>query len=237
MPTVAAAEAVRPLRVAVALPAPGFWDGTTARAGGFEADLARELATRLGRGGVTVVDTPFPRIVRGRFAADLALSEVSITPERERVVDFSVPYLFVDQAVVMGATAALGDWHLPDLRWGVVRATTGADTLRSIVRPVVGATEFATESEAFAALGAGRVDAVMIDGPIAARAVAASGGALAISLFVPTGERYGVVLPKGSRLRRPVSVALAAMVGDGTVARLAAAAGLPTRVPEPDFIT
>ena len=227
-----------PLRVAVSLPAPGFWDGRRASAGGFEAELARALADRLGYDGVRVVDTPFPDIVRGRFDADLALSEVTITPERERVVDFTGPYLAVDQvAVTTAATAQAASGRPAGLRWGVVRSTTGADVVRSRVRPTAPATEFATETEAFAALRSGAVDAVMIDGPIAARVVADSGGALATVGTVPTGEEYGGVLPEGSRLRRRVTSALAALVADGTVARLERAAKFPDHTTAPAFIT
>lgn len=226
----------RPLRVAVSLPAPGFWDGRTAESGGFEADLALALADRLGFDGVRVVDTPFPRITRGRFAADLAISQVSITPARQRVVDFTGPYLVVDQAVVTGVPGPAG----PDpaaWRWGAVRDTTGATTLRSEIRPSAPVTDLATESEAFAALRAGRIDAVMIDVPIATRAVADAGGALGIRSTVPTGERYGIVLARRSRLTTRATRTLAALVDDGTVARLAAAAGLPEGAVDPAFIT
>jgi ABC-type amino acid transport substrate-binding protein len=37
---------------------------------------------------------------------------------------------------------------------------------------------------------------------------------------IPTGERYGVVFPKGSRLRGPVNRAIAALKRDGTLASL-----------------
>lgn len=232
----AGASARRPLRVAVSLPAPGFWDGTTVADGGFEATLAGALAERLGHDGVRVVDTPFPRIVRGRFDADVGMSQVTITEARRGVVDFTGPYLVVDQAVVTG-TPGPGPGGPATWRWGVVRATTGASTVRDVIRPAGPVTVLATETEAFAAVRAGRVDAVMIDAPIAARAVAAADGALGIRETVPTGERYGIVLPAGSRRTDRVTEALAALVADGTVARLAAAAGLPFAAADPAFIT
>ena len=225
----------RPMRVAVSLPAPGFWDGRTAESGGFEANLALALADRLGFDGVRVVDTPFPRIVRGRFDADVAISEVTITEARRRSVDFTGAYLRVDQTVLTGTAGPPGP--LADLRWGVVRASTGADTLRLVVRPGPPPTEFAREADAVAALQAGRIDAVLIDGPIAARLASASDGAVVTGISIPTGERYGVVLPEGSRLRRRATAALAALVDDGTVARLAAEAGIPDHLADPAFIT
>src|SRR5262249_46251832 len=82
------------LTVATAfLPAPGFWQGNPPTSG-FEAGLARELAHRLGLGRVEVVQVPFGRITRGDLGrADIALSQVTPTKEREKSADFTTPYL------------------------------------------------------------------------------------------------------------------------------------------------
>ena len=42
----------------------------------------------------------------------------------------------------------------------------------------------------------------------------------ALAGMIPTGERYGVALPKGSPLAPAVDAAVAALVADGTIARL-----------------
>ncbi len=219
-----------PLRVATELPAPGFWNGKGAADGGFEADLAQALAARLGRPGVVVVPVPFDRIVRGRFAADLALAQVTITPARARVVDFGVPYLTVDQGVLVRRDGP--DPRAPGARWGVARATTGATTVRTVVGPDRIRT-YPSAAKAFAALRRGAVDAVLIDVPIARAVAAESGGGLTVAGGVPTGERYGAVLRRGAPGNAAVAAALAALVADGTVARLEAAAfgGDPGPVP------
>lgn len=230
VPAAAATDPDGPLRVATELPAPGFWNGAGAADGGFEADLAQALAARLGRPGVVVVPVPFAQIVRGRFAADLALAQVTITPARARVVDFGVPYLTVDQGVLVRRDGP--DPRAPGARWGVARATTGA----TAVRTVVGAERvrtYANAAKAFAALRNGAVDAVLIDVPIARAVAADSGGGLKVAGGVPTGERYGAVLRRGAPGNTAVADALAALVADGTVARLEAAAfgGDPGPVP------
>jgi len=69
-----------------------------------------------------------------------------------------------------------------------------------------------------------RGDAVQLDLPVLAaakRATPSRYGALAGRLG-PT-ERYGVVLPKGSKLRPAVSKAIASLQRDGTIRRAAAA--------------
>ncbi|MFO1536911.1 MAG: transporter substrate-binding domain-containing protein, partial [Actinomycetota bacterium] len=129
-PAAAATDPDGPLRVATELPAPRFWNGAGAADGGFEADRAQALAARLGRPGVVVVPVPFARIVRGRFAADLALAQVTITPARARVVDFGVPYLTVDQGVLVRR-----DGPVPQRREGLGRVRVGPDPLGADDRP------------------------------------------------------------------------------------------------------
>jgi polar amino acid transport system substrate-binding protein len=224
-----------PLRVATDLPAPGFWDGDRVADGGFEATLAEALAGRLGRSGVRIVPTPFRRIVEGRFVADLALAQVTITPARARVVEFSAPYLTVDQGILTRAGGP-DPRATPATRWGVERFTTGADTLRTVVRPAGPVRAYPSAPRLFAALRDGAVDAVLIDAPIAAQVAQDSGGTLTVVGRVPTGEQYGAVLRQGARDNAAVTAALGALVADGTVARLEAAAFGGPAVPPPRFV-
>src|SRR3954466_189201 len=77
------------LTVATAfLPAPGFWEGRPPTAG-VEAQFAGALAERLGLDGVEVVQVPFADVVHGRLhGADIALSQVTPTRDRDRFADF-----------------------------------------------------------------------------------------------------------------------------------------------------
>ena len=67
----------------------------------------------------------------------------------------------------------------------------------------------------------GRCAAAVYDAPslatLKAQAPARYG---ALAGMIPTGERYGVALPKGSPLAPAVDAAVAALVADGTIARL-----------------
>src|SRR5947209_11261516 len=87
------------------VPRPGFWEGTPARVtGGFEFELAKLLAERLGLRAVRVRIVPFHRIVEGRLdGADLALDLVTPTTERARSLTFSAPYLDAAPTVVVRA--------------------------------------------------------------------------------------------------------------------------------------
>ena len=57
---------------------------------------------------------------------DLALSQASITDERKKVVDFSVPYFSSDIGVLVKKGAEVDGESIKALRIGVQQATTGA---------------------------------------------------------------------------------------------------------------
>ena len=61
---------------------------------------------------------------------DLALSQSTITDERKKVVDFSVPYFSSDIGVLVKKGTAVDGASIKGLRIGVQQATTGADLRR-----------------------------------------------------------------------------------------------------------
>src|SRR3954451_13419858 len=107
------------LTVATAfLPAPGFWEGRPPTAG-VEAQFAGALAERLGLDRVEVVQVPFADVVHGRLhGADIALSQVTPTRDRDRFADFSTPYLTAPPGVLALRRVDASDLHdLRRLRW------------------------------------------------------------------------------------------------------------------------
>ncbi|MFC0531078.1 ABC transporter substrate-binding protein [Phytohabitans kaempferiae] len=204
------------LTVATAtLPLPGFWE----EPGGFEYELARALADRFGL-RLRVVRVPFERIVSGDLGgADLALSQVTATPERERVLDFSAPYLAATptglspNAIPDLATAR-------DLRWAVTRGTTLAAILQGVVRPRTPPALTSDEPAALVLLAAGSVDAVLLDLPVALVAADRSGGRLRVAVQVYSDDSLAVALQQGSPNREAVDSAIRALTDDGTIDRL-----------------
>ena len=92
------------LTVEVNLPAPGCWNGDTPDTiqDGFEYCMAANIAHRLGLDKVGVVNVAWDALVAGQTKNyDLALSQASITEERKKVVDFSVPYFSSDVGVLV----------------------------------------------------------------------------------------------------------------------------------------
>ncbi len=92
------------LTVEVNLPAPGWWNGDTPDTikDGYEYCMAANIAHRAGLDKVKVVNVAWDALVAGQTKDfDLALSQISITDERKKVVDFSVPYFSSDIGVMV----------------------------------------------------------------------------------------------------------------------------------------
>lgn len=126
------------LTVATSLPAPGFWEGEDASdlTGGFEYELARELADRWDL-ELAVIDVPFDDLVAGDLhGADLALSQITITDDRRRNMTFSTPYYRDDDGVVLPTGEELTDLKTAkELRWGAIVESTQLGLLVDVVRP------------------------------------------------------------------------------------------------------
>jgi len=211
------------LKVATDLPAPGFWNGTTLADldGGFEYELAQEIADRLGYGAVEHSNVSFDALVTGEAKGfDLALSQVTITKERKKVVDFSGPYFSFDQGVLVKTGTTVDQSNIEDVQWGVQAVTTAQTFLAKKVKPDEKPRAFQEASQMFAALQAGEVDAVLLDTAIVLVQAQQSGGELEVVGQFETGESYGAVFPQGSKLRRRVSRVLKEMEADGTLAAL-----------------
>src|SRR3954454_16673099 len=127
------------LTVATAFfPAPGFWEGEpSAPTGGFEWELAGVLAERFGLASVAVVPVAFGDLVAGHLGgADLALSELTPTAEREKVLDFSTPSLVAPPGVVVRPGTGVRDLAaLRELRFVAVTGSTLTDVVHDDVRP------------------------------------------------------------------------------------------------------
>jgi polar amino acid transport system substrate-binding protein len=215
------------LTVATQLPAPGFWNGATVGDldGGLEAELADDLADRLGLDGVRVVEVAFDDLVAGEAEGyDVGLAQVSITDERTDAVDFSRPYLTTSVGVVgRPGTEAQDLAAARELRWGVARSTTEEDLVADAVRPERDARAYPDTSAALAAVARGDVDVAAVDlvRGLAEASADSARGELALVAQIAAPQRYGAVLPKGSPNREAVDAAIRALDADGTLRRLA----------------
>jgi len=205
------------------VPRPGFWEGTPARVtGGFEFELAKLLAERLGLRAVRVRIVPFHRIVEGRLdGADLALDLVTPTTERARSLTFSAPYLDAAPTVVVRAGTSVPDLHTAQaLRWGAVRATTFVGIIGSMIRPNDPVHVYDSTADMVLALERGQISAVLLDMPLAVVTADRSSGRLRAAAQLPDSATVAAALPKGSDNEQAVDSAFRAFTADGTIDHL-----------------
>jgi polar amino acid transport system substrate-binding protein len=230
------------LTVGTNLPAPGFWNGDDPSAidGGFEYGIATELAKRLGLDdGVEVVNVSFDALVAGQAQGfDLALSQVTITDERAEVVDFTVPYFSSDQGVMVRKGTKVPDLAAAKaLQWGVQASTTGQSFVDEQIKPAKETRVYSETTQAFTALQANQIDAVLLDTSIVLGQAAEPGSPFEVVAQFKAGESYGGILPKGSPNREEIDEHLQDMLDDGTVTKLLDQylepefGGDPTKVP------
>jgi polar amino acid transport system substrate-binding protein len=198
---------------------------------GFESAVAYAVAHRLGFSAsqVTWVKVPFnSSYAPGSKKFDFDINQVSITPARARVVDFSDGYYSAAQAVIAlkGSPAArTGSLSaLKDLKLGAQTGTTSLTAITDVVKPSQQPLVFDDTNQAKQALLNGQADAILTDLPTAFYIVAAEipKGTI-VGQFQPTSgqqERFGMLFEKGSPLTACVDEALASLRSDGTLASL-----------------
>jgi polar amino acid transport system substrate-binding protein len=218
------------LTVVTSLPGPGFWEGSdtdpTKIKSGYEYDMAKAMEADFGLHKLVVLNKPFDTIVAGQVTAndyDVALSQISITCDRAKVVDFSVPYFQSNQGVLVRTGTKMSDLGAArSAHWGVQTSTTAVDLLKQI-----GATNvqsFKDLPTGYTALQAGSVDAFLIDTAINLGEAARSNGALqVVAQFNQPGgpDQYGAIIPKGSANAPAINAAIHQLITSGQLGQLA----------------
>jgi polar amino acid transport system substrate-binding protein len=213
------------LTVGTELPAPTFWDSADYRTvdHGFEADLARELAKRLGDLRMRVVKCPFVAINAGAPCdCDIGFSQIGITKERQRKWDFTIPYFDADFGLMVKTSTNVANVEAArQLHFGVQAETTAIDFIDDELKPTVESTIYDTTVGMFDAFNVGEVDAILFDLPILLSAM--KEGQVADAKIVgqfATGEKYGGILPKGSKNTAIVNRTMREIIDDGTLEQL-----------------
>ena len=186
---------------------------------GFEHDLGDELCARAGLTCEWVTndwDSIIPNLVSGNY--DTIIAGMSITAERDEVIDFTQDYYPPTASRYVAASEGV------DLAGGVISAQTA--TIQAAYVAESGATllEFATADETIAAVQNGEVDAVFADYDFLLPVVEASGGAL---MFVGEPVALGGGVGMGLResdgeLRDKFNAAIDSMKADGSLNALLA---------------
>jgi polar amino acid transport system substrate-binding protein len=208
---------------------PYFEDDDPTNGRGFESAVAYAVARELGfsRDEVRWVTVPFnSSYAPGPKRFDFDINQISITPQRARRVDFSQPYFAAPQAVIAPEGSPVEDaTSLADLRTariGVQVGTTSLDAVNASIRPSDQPQVFSDSNDTVRALKNDRVDAIVTDLPTAFFITAAQvpGSKIVGQFEAPGGDRWGLLLEKGSPLTRCVDAALATLRSSGELQRL-----------------
>ena len=210
---------------------PWFSNNDPTNGKGYESAVAYAVAEQLGYTSdqVTWVKVPFNSSYKpGPKDFDFDINQISITPARAKVVDFSDGYYSASQAVIaLKDSPAAGATSLADLqglKLGAQTGTTSLTAIRDIIAPSSDPLVFEDTNAAKQAMLNGQVDAILADLPTAFYIVAVEipKGTIIGQFQAETGaqEEFGMLFEKGSSLVPCVNEALQAIKDDGTLASI-----------------
>jgi ABC-type amino acid transport substrate-binding protein len=211
------------LSVRAVLPAPGWWNGDSPDTvkDGFEYCMAANMAYRAGLDRVIVVNRSFAQVIAGQAKGfDIALSEITITEERKKALNFTEPYFNSDQGILVKAGTHVDKDNIKKMRLAAEQATTTLQYIMDNIKPLEHPMVFASVAPMYAALAAGQVDAVLYDTPnVLARAKESNGMFKVVGRY-DMGERWGAVVNKDSPNLAVFNKLIEDFKKDGTLERL-----------------
>lgn len=191
---------------------------------GFGVDMTQEICNRLGLEMNFLSPQNFDSLitqVNGGTSMDVAVSSITINDEREELVDFSTPYYDSNLAIVTLASSDIAS--ASDLSGKPVGAQSGS-TGEEWAKENLGDssyTPYTGPTDALTALRAGKIQAVVLDAPVASDYVKEDAGTYKLVDEIATGEQYGIAINKDNpELKKAIDSALADMQADGTLDKL-----------------
>ena len=195
---------------------------------GFDVDMINAVAKAAGFEAV-VKNVAWDGIFAGleNSEYDGILSSVTITDERKAKYDFSSPYVNAGQVIIVAKTTK--DVSKPEDLKGKVVGVQISTTGDIAVTKIAGVKQKKTYDEiglAVEDLSIGRLDAVVVDSPIAANYVLQNEKYKAVLKIVGipfTEEYYGIAVKKGNaELLGLINKGLETIMKDGTMDKLKA---------------
>ena len=185
---------------------------------GFERALGDELCTRAELNCEWLTnewDSIIPNLVSGNY--DVIIAGMSITDERDEVIDFTQAYTPPDPSTF----AALSEDV--DLAGGIIAAQTGTIQAGYVAESGATLVEFASPDETIAAVMNGEADAVLADASFISTSIEANPDLMVVGDPVALGGGVGMGLRESdTELKDKFDAAIQSMKDDGSLNELIA---------------
>jgi polar amino acid transport system substrate-binding protein len=193
---------------------------------GWDPQLTQALGKVMGL-KMKVVNATFATIIPGLQSGKygLGMSSFTDTKERQKVVDF-VTYFTAGTSFYVSAQGGPKINTLADLCGHSVSVETGTTQLDDATaqnkkctaagKPGVKVHGYPDQNAANLALSSGRAQVGMADSPVAAYIVKQSNGKFKLSGKSYNNAPYGIAIPKGDGMAKPIQDALKELISKGT---------------------
>lgn len=198
---------------------------------GFDVELAAAIADKLGL-EVQYESVDFDSILPGISSGtkyDVGVASITVTPAREKEVDFTDSYYMDDQAIVTMAddTSITADNYEDVLNDSATKiAVQSGSTAESFAKenfPNATIVPFKDATDCFAAVQSDQADAVVTNRSMAAQMVADAYINEHVIKQISTGEEYAIAVSKDNPgLTKKINEALKELTDDGTIDELMA---------------
>ena len=184
---------------------------------GFERELGDELCKRANLTCEWVTndwDSIIPNLVSGNY--DTIIAGMSVTAERDEVIDFTQPYTPPDPTAYLALSADV------DIEGGVIAAQTSTIQAAFVAEKGWTLVEFATPEETVAAVRSGEADAVLADKSYL-DAFVGQDGLVMLERMEQIGGGVGMgIRESDNELRDTFNAAIQSMKDDGSLNALIA---------------
>ncbi len=213
-------ESTQNIHFAVAAEYPPFEYNDHGEIKGFDIDLARLIAKKLGKEAffdTMQFSSILPALSTGQV--DAAISTITITEQRKKNFDFTKPYYFESMAAVFPENNPIKNiQQLADKKIAVQLGSTMEIWLKQNV-PNANLLIMDNNNQAIAALKAGHVDLVLIDG-VQGLVFSQKNPGLSFAVIAKSDAGYGLALKKNSELTQKINQALHEIEQSGELAAL-----------------
>ncbi len=199
---------------------PPFEYGSQGEIKGFDIDLAKIVAKKLGKKAVfdnMQFSTILPAVSSGQD--DAAIATITITPDRKKNFDFTTPYYFEGMAAIYKKNnPAKTVAQLADKKMAAQLGSVMEIWLRKHF-PDGEIIALNSNNQAIEALIAGHVDVVLMDGAQGA-IYSQKHPELSYKIITKAKNGYGIALKKGSPLTAEMNQALKTLESQGEIEKL-----------------